>query len=491
MAQFPVISCLYQERIFKMKRLFTISLLLGMLLTTGCGSTPENTNKTPTEELPAQPTTEPEVIASGMTAEALREQLVQQSKHLAVAYLGYLSSEDGSIWSFLEDHADILSELAFLDEIPETNVSCNTNQGEVYCILPVDPAATVGVYAGNSVDNEYWEFNELIYEGTGEDAYLLVCNDTAYPDTEVQITFPDDTTYCWNPMLDVYNFTMGLWSGEMSESEDGYETLDITPYDKMLLAQYDNLLNSFDSTWAIPTKEDLIGTSWCDDGYDVDGEYYLYRMTIQEESIDVQWNLYGDGENTFPDAQYSLETKNGVAVLTVDFREFAGTKCYNLLLDREAGLLYTAVDATNGNITSEWERQYRYLFADEGAEPVDMVGTWELAWTEVEGYREELDDSTTTLVVSGGLEEDLAITYTDGQFPDENFRDKALTVVDEEMYYGCGNDRWLANVDYVDDYGTSFAVTLLDDGTLLMQMHWEMDGGIPMVAYRGFTKSEM
>ena len=178
-------------------------------------------------------------------------------------------------------------------------------------------------------------------------------------------------------------------------------------------------------------------------------------------------------------------------VLTVDFREFAGIKSYNLLLDREAGLLYTAVDATNGNITSEWERQYRYLFADEGAEPVDMVGTWELAWTEVEGYWEELNDSTTTLVVSGGSEEDLAITYTDGEFPDENFRDKALTVVDEEMYYECGNDRWLANVDYVDDYGTSFAVTLLDDGTLLMQMHWEMDDGIPMVAYRGFRKSEM
>ena len=479
-----------------MKRLFAVVLLLSLLLIAGCSAAPDEADKTPTEQSPVQPTEAPETTAPentdpGLTVETLREQLVQQDKHLAVAYLGYMSAEDGSIWSFLEKNDDILSELAFLKEIPDTNVSCNTSQGEVYCILPVDPAATVGFYAGNSVDTENWEFNELIYEGTGEDAYLLVCNDTAYPDREVQITFPDDTVYYWNPMLDAYNFTMGLWNGEMGTSADGYETLDFTPYDKMLLMQYDNLLNGFDSTWAIPTKEDLVGTSWCDDGYDVNGEYYLYRMTIQEESIDVQWILYGDETNTYPDAQYSLETKNGVAVLTVDFREFAGIKSYNLLLDSEADLLYISVDATNGNITDQWERQYRYLFADEGAEPVDMVGTWELAWTETEGYWEEVDDSATTLVVSGESEEDLTITFIDGEFPDANFQEKALTVVNEEMYYECGNDRWLANVDYVDDYGTSFAVTLLDDGTLLMRLFWEIDDGIPMVAYRGFMKSEM
>lgn len=477
-----------------MKRYFAVILLFGLLLTAGCSSTTENTDHISTEQPSVQPTeapetTEPEMTDPGMTAEALREQLVQQRKRFAVAYLGFLSYEEESIWSFLENNADIISELAFINEIPDTNVSCNTPCGEVYCILPVDPEATVAFYTGNSVDNEYWEFNELIYEGTGEEAYLLVCNNACYPDTEVQITFPDDTTYCWNPMLDDYYFTMGLWGGEMSDSEDGYETLDITPYDKILLAQYDTLLNGFDSTWAIPTKEDLIGTSWYDDGYDVSGEYYLYRMTVQEESIDVQWILYGDSINTYPDAQYTLETKNGVAVLTVDFKEFAGVKSYNLLLDIQAGLLYTAVDATDGNIATTWERQYRYLFAEEAAEPVDMVGTWELAWTEVEGYREELDYSATTIVISGESEEELTITYTDSESPSESFQDKALTVVDEEMYYECGNDRWLANVDYVDDYGTTFAVTLLDDGTLLMQMYWEIDDGVPMVAYRGFSKA--
>ena len=56
-----------------------------------------------------------------------------------------------------------------------------------------------------------------------------------------------------------------------------------------------------------------------------------------------------------------------------------------------------------------------------------------------------------------------------------------------ELYADCGNNQWMAEVYTTQDERIHYAVTLLDDGTLLMQYRWEMDG-MPMVSYGWFKK---
>ena len=65
--------------------------------------------------------------------------------------------------------------------------------------------------------------------------------------------------------------------------------------------------------------------------------------------------------------------------------------------------------------------------------------------------------------------------------------EKELVVFPEEMYMGCGNDQWIAAVNYTGSDGTEYAVTVLNDGTMLMQQYWEMDGA-PCVSYGGYQR---
>ena len=56
-----------------------------------------------------------------------------------------------------------------------------------------------------------------------------------------------------------------------------------------------------------------------------------------------------------------------------------------------------------------------------------------------------------------------------------------------EMYDGCGNGLWVADVLHSAEDGTSYTVTLLSDGLLLLQNYWIMDGA-PMVSYEWFER---
>ena len=64
---------------------------------------------------------------------------------------------------------------------------------------------------------------------------------------------------------------------------------------------------------------------------------------------------------------------------------------------------------------------------------------------------------------------------------------KELVVFPFEMYYGCGNDQWTATVNYTGKYGTEYHITLLPDGTLLLQIAWEVDGA-QMVSYGSYSR---
>ena len=121
-------------------------------------------------------------------------------------------------------------------------------------------------------------------------------------------------------------------------------------------------------------------------------------------------------------------------------------------------------------------------------DPMEVVGTWEFSYSEVEGYITQ--DGSSTIIISGDSVENLTITFRDHDYPDEDFTDKALILDMRPMYYGCGNENWVLDVDYVGQIGdTTYAITLLEDGTLVKQNMFTIDG-MPMVSYQWFVRGE-
>ena len=57
------------------------------------------------------------------------------------------------------------------------------------------------------------------------------------------------------------------------------------------------------------------------------------------------------------------------------------------------------------------------------------------------------------------------------------------------MYWNCGNSMWLADVDHVGPWDTTYAITLLEDGRLLLQNYWEVDGA-PSVSYEWYERAD-
>lgn len=120
-----------------------------------------------------------------------------------------------------------------------------------------------------------------------------------------------------------------------------------------------------------------------------------------------------------------------------------------------------------------------------GPQPMDLVGTWKRTHTEVEGDKNK--NTKATLTISGKSADKLTATYKDKEFPSDNFKSKALTVKEGALYADCDNSQWFAAVAGTGKY--QYSLTLLTDGTLLMQCYFEVDGA-PMVSTQWFARSE-
>ena len=120
-----------------------------------------------------------------------------------------------------------------------------------------------------------------------------------------------------------------------------------------------------------------------------------------------------------------------------------------------------------------------------GPQVMDLVGNWQRTHTEVEGDRNQ--NTNATITITGVGEDGLTVTYQDTEFPNDNFSDKALTIKEGEIYSDCGNAVWFADVASTGKY--SYSLTLLEDGTLLLQTGFDYDG-LPMVSYQWFARSE-
>lgn len=120
-----------------------------------------------------------------------------------------------------------------------------------------------------------------------------------------------------------------------------------------------------------------------------------------------------------------------------------------------------------------------------GVQPMELVGSWQRTYSEVEGDRNK--NTKATVTIAGDTEESLVITYKDKEFPDDNFKNKAITCKQGALYPDCGNDDWYADVAATGKY--SYSLTLLPDGSLLLQCGFDYDGQ-PMVSYQWFARSE-
>lgn len=124
---------------------------------------------------------------------------------------------------------------------------------------------------------------------------------------------------------------------------------------------------------------------------------------------------------------------------------------------------------------------------NQGIDSSELVGTWDLAWTEVEGDRNEAAPGRCTIEITTEETGIFRFTYSDRDFPEDNIRNRELIVVPGELYPGCGNDQWIGEVTAASGDTVGYALALLEDGTLLLQISWEMDG-MPWVSYGWYQK---
>ena len=118
-----------------------------------------------------------------------------------------------------------------------------------------------------------------------------------------------------------------------------------------------------------------------------------------------------------------------------------------------------------------------------------MIGTWELAWTQVEGDRNEAEPGACTIELRSAASDCLLMSYTSRDFPDENFQDELLTIDMRQMHILCGNDEWVADLDDVGPWDTTYAITLTVDDVLIKQNYYLLDGA-PTVSYEYFCRVE-
>ena len=470
----------------KRKRLAAVLLSLSLLFTMGCsGERPEKSIADITKK--SDETTAAETdgrIPDDASLASLRQAMMETPQLFAVSYFGYHDTVDSDLpvdpYEVLREYTpQLCADLPFLLEIPRERII--GEYGELYCIVPLDEDATVVVTKGTwDGDSEQYLYEQFLYYGNSGEPILLFCNNAGFePDTQVYFSGPSGETV-WYPQIDDNQCAMPL-------RNDNWDDLffDFSPYRELLLAEY----HSMNGEWVKPTTQMLIGTTWVWDRFLKDGREVSYRLTFAEDTLSVRWNDGIDEEDhEYPDAAWKLTEEDGFCVLSIDFREFAGVLRYDLMYHEEFELLYVGMDVVQEELPIGWEPLYRYLGAPEPPEPAEMLGDWELEWTEVEDFRENVAPGTENISIFLNDDNGFRITLTDAVFPRKSFTNKDLGVYEGELYSGCGNDQWMCYIGYMGAENIVYSLTLTQDDILLMEMYWEIDGGVPMVAHKGYRR---
>ena len=464
-----------------------VLLILLMVFSTGCLQLPINLTKSTAEEETTVPATEDASANADVSLNSLRQAMAGTSQIFAVAYLGYHNTVDAyepvDPYEVIQQEVpQLCADLPFLLEIPQERII--GERGDLFCIVPLDADAQVAVSmcAWDMVNEEYIYEESLFFSETGE-PILLFCNDYGWePDTQLFISGPSGTAI-WYPYIDDNQCAAPLRNDNWEEL-----FLDFSPYREMLAANYRSATENVEWEAVIPTQEDLIGSTWVWQRYLKDGSEVSCSVTFNQDYLNVRWYDGIDAvEHVYYNAPWTLEHKDGYAVLTIDFAEFAGVLRYDVLYSELYDELYIAQDVLQEDMNIGWEPLYRYMSKPIAPKSIEMAGTWELVWTDLEGYQEEAEPGTCFIEITTDYEGLFWISFTDYAWPDEYYENKELVVFPFEMYYGCGNDQWTATVNHTGKFGTEYNITLLYNGTLLLQRYWEVDGA-PMVGYGSYRR---
>lgn len=475
----------------KMKKLVLAILLVGSLLPAAGCSDRKPVETTPTETKPTAttaPAATTEATAPADPAadalEALRSGIGNSPCGIAAASLGYVYLEaPGDLVEILNERTpQFCEEYPFVLELLKESIVGGL-YGDLFVVIPKDPNATVTVNRAKEDGNGGYSYTDTIYTSQSGEPFMLVCGYGEYlPDTQVTVTSGTEK-YVWVPEMTERSYIKALYN-------DREEAIlyDFSPYGEAASYSYFDMLTW---GWRLPDEEDLAGKAWGWAQEMSDGRYASCLISFGTDTAEVRWN---DGDDTqgksYSGAPWELSHSGDYAVLTLDFDRMAGKLSYNLMYDEEYGSLYIMRDVTDGIIEPGMEWLYRYMepVSMNAPEPMEMVGTWERFRTEFEGYQEDTS-GTCTLVITGESEQTLMISYADKEYPDSNYQNKTLTVRQGQVYNGCGNSLWLADVDHVGQYDTTYCVTLLEDGTLLLQNYWEVDGSMN-ASYAWFRRAD-
>lgn len=470
-----------------MKRILFMVLAIALLLSAGCDRQPPapstepagtRPSSTPTETT-VQKETEPDLAAASLVS--LRQALVETPQQFAVAYLGFLEEENADPVAFIRENVPSLcADLPFLTAFgPEDVVG---SRGEVYCIVPAEGAQ---VRLSHILRDEYgWISGAEPFLDRDDRPFLLLCNDDSTPDTILEITCSDGSALSWQVMPDHLGF-VNLPCDERLQPL----AMDFSAYEALLEREYRTLS---ESTWYVPAAQELQGTSWRWESWvDAVSMYLDQEILFGKSTAFVRW--YDNNEETYQVCQnvpWSLESTGDAAVLTLDFGGFAGERSYNVLLHDSGEVFFIMANVFAGEPIARSEALRCYMnWSDlcEAPDPMEMVGDWQRLYYEVDGYREDSEPGEVTVRIQGDSAESLTVSYVQKAFPENGYQNKALLVTPQKMYENCGNSLWLAEVQHLGEYETSWALTLLADGKLLLQTFWIMDGA-PMVSYQWFER---
>ena len=468
-------------------RFMAVLLCCILLFMAGC-SKPIKLPEVPTAGATAGTTEPAKTVKDDTSLNSLRQAMVETPQVFAVAYFGHQNNWDTDLpvdpFEAMRAEAPRLCEdLPFLLEIPKERII--GEYGELYCIVPLDTDAIVAVSSGAWDEiNEEYIYEESVYYSESGEPILLFCNGEGWePDTQIFISGPSGELI-WYPMLDDNDCPMSLWD------DNGEKLLlDFSPHREMLIKDYLEMKTDPEGEWVMPTEEMLIGTTWVWEGWTKDSREVSYEVTFDVDTLSVRWNDGIDEEDhEYPDAQWTLTNEDGYAVLSIDFREMAGVLRYDILYSELYDYLYFGMDVLQEEMPIGWEPLYRYMLPPLTPEPVEMLGYWELEWTEVEGYREYVDPGIENISVFLRDDSSIRMSYVEWTPNGVALYDKEVCFYEGELYSGCGNDDWVAYLANMDGYTTTYSFTLLDHESLLMKLYWEIDDGVPMVAYKMFHR---
>lgn len=313
----------------------------------------DDTDVVPVTEDTADTTiTEPDVDPS-ISLVSLRQGMIETTELFAAAYIGITeTAEEVDPIEWMKSKAPQLCEdLPFLTAIPESNI-IGDRFGELYCIVPADPNASVAV---NLVGFDGEEV-EVLYRSESGEPVLLFCNQGRFaPDAELHITDESGKSIVWYPKLDDRGYL-----AEAYDLDGNLAVMDFTSYGDMLKVEYEYYLNET-GFWKHPEEMDISNTSWECTEYLMDGTERVYYLDIFEDTVNITWNDGIDEENhVFNDAPWKLKTVDGVTVMEIDLSNFEGIRNYCVLITTEHNLMYFSQDFINDDIHN-YEKLTRVL----------------------------------------------------------------------------------------------------------------------------------